>query len=123
MSNEEISAIIEAHRLAHKLTKRDVSRGLDIAYGTYCYYEYGKRRPDNSTLIKIAEFYGETLDEFLGIKKEPLPENPFPGEAVYQFLIDVGLVKDGEDLSDLDLEFMSTILDLLAEWFKRNPNA
>lgn len=53
-------------RLAKKLKQEDVSRHIGIARTTYAMYEQNNRQPDNETLIKLAVFFGVTVDHLIG---------------------------------------------------------
>ena len=48
------------------LLQKDVANALGISRATYSNYESGLRSPDPDMLIKIAEFYGVSVDELLG---------------------------------------------------------
>ena len=48
------------------LSQAAVAKELGIGARTYQYYEYGEREPQLSTLIRIADFYGVTLDYLAG---------------------------------------------------------
>ena len=53
-------------RKKEKLTQSALSLKLKIARTTYSGYELGTSEPDNDTLEKIADFYGESVDYLLG---------------------------------------------------------
>lgn len=53
-------------RLARKLKQEEVSRQIGIARTTYAMYEQNNRQPDHGTLIKLAEFFGVTVDRLIG---------------------------------------------------------
>lgn len=48
------------------LSQREMASKLGFAQTTYSQYELGKREPDFSTLIKIADFFGVSTDHLLG---------------------------------------------------------
>lgn len=102
------------------ISKRKISEDLQMPYNTYCSYEYGTREPGLDSIVRIAEYYGVTTDELLGINKET-PED-VPIENVYQFLLESGFVSEGEDLSEDDLAFLTSIIAALRDWFIRNKN-
>ena len=60
-------------REAIGLTQPQVADKLGISDGTYKNYEQGKREPNNTLLLKIADLYEVTTDYLLGreTKKEP----------------------------------------------------
>ncbi len=53
-------------RLARKLKQEEISRQIGIARTTYAMYEQNNRQPDHETLIKLAEFFGVTVDRLIG---------------------------------------------------------
>lgn len=52
-------------RTAHNLMQKDLAKELDISLHTYQRYEYGEREPQLSVLIKMARFYGISMDELV----------------------------------------------------------
>lgn len=58
------------------LTQAQAAEELGISGGTYTNYEQGKREPNNTLLVKIADLFGVTTDYLLGREPE---ENPFLG--------------------------------------------
>lgn len=61
-------------RKQHGLTLDDVEEELGIGRGTYNNYENGKTFPKLKTLIKMAEFYGVTIDYMLGVDRKQCPD-------------------------------------------------
>lgn len=45
-----------------KLLQKDAAKALDVPLRTYQRYEHGQQEPQLSTLIRMADFYGVTLD-------------------------------------------------------------
>ncbi|WDF83564.1 helix-turn-helix transcriptional regulator [Lacticaseibacillus pabuli] len=58
-------------RLAKHLTQEDVANFLGITRPAYTAYESGKRQPDDSTKMKLAQYYSVTVDYLLGVNKTP----------------------------------------------------
>ncbi|WP_035711003.1 helix-turn-helix domain-containing protein [Salibacterium aidingense] len=58
------------------LAQKHVAEKLGIKNNTLSGYEAGRREPDASTLNKIAEFYGVSVDYLLGRTDDPTPEQP-----------------------------------------------
>jgi len=50
-------------------TQEDIAGYLGISRPTYTGYESGRRQPDYDTLIKLAIFFGVSVDYLLGIKE------------------------------------------------------
>ena len=48
------------------LTRADLARALNINQGTLANYENETRQADYETLLKIAEYFGESVDYLLG---------------------------------------------------------
>lgn len=52
------------------LTQEDACREIGISKATLSYYESGTREPTFSTLCKMADVYGCSLDDFRRDKNE-----------------------------------------------------
>jgi len=48
------------------LTQEQAAKGCDIIFRSYRRYEAGEREPVASTLIKMANFYGVSIDYLVG---------------------------------------------------------
>ncbi|KYC82627.1 helix-turn-helix domain-containing protein [Bacillus sp. FSL W8-0445] len=68
-------------REERKLKQQDVADKLGIARTTYASYEQGKREPDHATLVKIADFFGVSLDFLLRDVSEDFQDKFFKDEA------------------------------------------
>ena len=53
------------------LSQKEVAQEFDVAVRAYQRYEYGEREPQLSTLIRIADFYGVSLDYLAGRRDAP----------------------------------------------------
>lgn len=58
---------IKKLRLEKGYNMKQAARELGLAYTTYVSYEKGEREPNSDILIKIADFYGTTVDYVLGV--------------------------------------------------------
>ena len=58
-----------------QLTQVKVANDLKLSRQVYNFYENGKRNPDMQTLIKIADYYGVSIDYLLGRRNVIKPEN------------------------------------------------
>lgn len=74
-------------------TQQDVAEALNVERATYAQYELGKRSPNNDMLIKLAKFYGVTVDYILknensisDIREEYATNN----QAKDDFIADIG---------------------------------
>ena len=57
-------------RNEHHFTQQIAAEKIGIAYRSYRRYDAGEREPDASTLWKIADFYGITIDYLVGRSEE-----------------------------------------------------
>ena len=57
-------------RNEHHFTQQIAAEKIGIAYRSYRRYEAGEREPDASTLWKIADFSGITIDYLVGRSEE-----------------------------------------------------
>ena len=53
-------------RKGRKLSRKEVAEHLEIAERSYQRYENAEREPTASVLIKMADFYGVTIDYLVG---------------------------------------------------------
>lgn len=53
-------------RAAEGLSMKEAASRLGMPYTTYVNYEKGYREPNTETLVRIAEFFGTTVDGLLG---------------------------------------------------------
>ena len=57
---------IKEIRTAKGLTMREAAKQLGLAPSTYCNYETGEREPNSEMLIRLADFYGVSIDFMIG---------------------------------------------------------
>ena len=67
-----------------QLTQVKVANDLKLSRQVYNFYENGKRNPDMQTLIKIADYYGVSIDYLLGRTKVIKPENIDEDDIIYK---------------------------------------
>ena len=58
-------------RTQNKLSQTNAAENLQIGSRTYQYYESGEREPTLTILVRIARFYGVSLDYLAGEKDTP----------------------------------------------------
>ena len=58
-------------RKREDISREAVSRVLEMSAGSYERYEKNLRDPTAPVLVKLADFYGVTLDQLVG--RAPLP--------------------------------------------------
>lgn len=69
---EVLSKNLFTLRKARGLSRETVARALEISSMTYQRYEKNLRDPTAPLMVKLADFYGVTLDQLVG--RDPLPE-------------------------------------------------
>lgn len=109
------------------LNRRTFALKCDIPYTTVCgWYDRGYEGVRMSTIRKIAETFNTGLeywayDEIPQTKKSPAPEGTedkkISMERSTKALISMGLIRDGEVLSDDDLTFLNHAMELIKVWF------
>lgn len=60
----------------HDLNQQDIAAILNITQSTYSRYEAGIYDPPTDILIKLADFYGTSIDYLLEQTDNPLPYLP-----------------------------------------------
>lgn len=115
--------IKEAREKAN-LTQTELAARIGVAPNTFCGYENGLHDPKSKLLVKIAAECGTTVDFLLGLdetKKSPAPEDAGEGrislDTSTRALVAMGLIREGDQLSDDDLAFIGHIMGLLNAWF------
>ena len=58
-------------KIARGVMQKDVAAAVGVPLRTYQRYEYGEREPQVSTFIRIADFYGVSLDYLAGRTDTP----------------------------------------------------
>lgn len=56
------------------LTQTELANLLNLSHGAIAMWETGKRQPDNDTLLRIADFFGVTVDYLLGRDEKTPPD-------------------------------------------------
>ena len=112
-------------------TRKRLAEELGKPYATITKYENGEREAGSGYLISIVEKFNVTTDYLLGIEDDQSAEtkkSPAPAEAETEevsleetdrLLVALGLIKEGEQLSDDDLAFVGHIVGLLDAWFRK----
>lgn len=115
-------------------TRKRLAEELGKPYTTLTKYENGEREAGSDYLVCFAEKFNVTVDYLLGRVDDPhqyyagQKKAPASAEAetrgisleeTDKLLVALGLIKEGEQLSDDDLAFLEGIITLLNTWFKR----
>lgn len=104
-------------------TLKQISEESGVPLGTLNKLFAGQTKdPKLETIWAVVKALGFTLDDLDEIKKSPTSSNDDAGEKVdpeklYEALIQLGFLKDGEDLSDSDLRFLISVGEILRVWF------
>lgn len=128
-----MSTRIADARKAIGMTQRTLAEKLGIAASTLNGYEKGNHKPDSDILIAVSSITGCTIDyllnrvdgfhDYYGKEKAPASAEAETREISLEetdkLLVALGLIKEGEQLSDDDLAFLEGIITLLNTWFKR----
>lgn len=61
-------------RKAKGLTQQETADLLGLSQVTYSRYESGEREPSNEMLIKMALFFGVTVDQLLGVSRNDIEQ-------------------------------------------------
>jgi transcriptional regulator with XRE-family HTH domain len=102
------------------LTQQQVAMNLGIVQQKYQQYESGKYQPDFETLIRIADYFGVTLDYLLGRTEERTTAKT-PSFTVIEHRTDFELSKDEKALiitlrrSNNSTPFIRAMLTMLGE--------
>jgi transcriptional regulator with XRE-family HTH domain len=62
---------IKELRESRKIKQKEMAEILQVPNNTYNQWENEKRQPDPDMLVKIAEYFGVTVDYLLGRDEEP----------------------------------------------------
>lgn len=62
---------LRALRRQRKLSQIRLAMELNVSQNTICRYETGEREADYTTLVRIADYFGVSLDYLLGRTDNP----------------------------------------------------
>ena len=103
-------------REAKGMTQRQAALGLNLSPTVYNRYENGLREPSNAMLTIIAEYFGVTVDDLLGVKRENNSPAPFTVEAR---ILANGVDQMPKEQRERALEAMRLIFTEYAPYFKK----
>ena len=63
--------ILKKLRIEKGLTQTEFATQFHVSNGAVGNWESGKRQPDSNTLVKLADFFGVSVDYLLGKTDEP----------------------------------------------------
>jgi len=119
---------LKAARMKTGLTQQQVADALGITKSTYCGYEIAKRSPDPAKIKQLAKVLHVSADTLLGVQMVTENEkSPAPAEAetedttkwLTDLLVQRGYIRDGEDISDRDADFLIHWIGVLNAWFEK----
>ena len=114
-------------------TRKRLAEELGKPYATITKYENGEREAGSSYLIEIANKFHVTIDYLLGLTDnshqfyKQKENSPAPAEAEVEeiekwhtdLLVDRGYIRNGEDISNRDADFLIHWIGLLDAWFEK----
>ena len=98
------------------LYQKDIARIFNVEQATVSNWEKGKRIPDSDMLIKLANFFGVSVDFLLGNEQKKSEEEEI--ETLRQLLIKSGFMKQNEDLSKEKLNMLMKFVKANKEFLK-----
>ena len=123
------SALVELKKKSGK-TLKQISEESKVPLGTLNKLFSGQTKdPKLENVQAVVHALGYTLDDLddgQSAKKSPSTDEAAPGEGRISMeesnrLLDaLGLVEEGQDLSDDDLAFLEHIIGLLDAWFRKH---
>ena len=93
--------IIKSLRLDKGLNQQTVANYLGITQQAYANYERGVRQPDPDTLLKLADFFGCSVDVLLG--RASISDSPSSLDKELEG-VDFALFGEVKDLTDAEKE-------------------
>lgn len=100
-------------RTGKGVSQQIVADYLEITRQAYSNYENGNRDPDNETLLKLAEYFGVTVDYLLrGEEKTPTHEGE---RQISDGDIMFALWGDSDDMDQADLDDVKRYADYVRE--------
>lgn len=112
MSRSEVGSRIRQARETRQLTQAELAEKAGLPAAAISHFETGIRLPGTSTLRKLADALGVSLDFLLGRTAEPTGAGPVQ-EALY---------RDLRDLSDHSLGVIQGIIEHLKEKDEKERN-
>lgn len=99
-----------------RLSQEALSKKLGFNRATYAKYETGDNNPDYDTLIKIADFYGVTLDYLIRGESKDSQDKIFADEAK-KILNDPKTFLAARD-GEITQEILDAALEIITEQLK-----
>lgn len=112
------------------ISQRKLAEELGLSQSTVGMWESGKNRPEYSNLIKLAEIFGVSVNELTEneyseevIAKELHNNSDYvDSNKIYKKLVEIGLLKEGEPITEKHLEVLAEILAPQLEFIRFKLN-
>lgn len=118
-----IGSKITELRISKGLTRVQLASELEVPMTTLRNYENDDREPGHKFLVKVANYFSVTTDYILENEKSPATEGAEDSEIsldeMMVLLRRLGLIGEGDDITEKDAAFVSGVFDLLEAWFSR----
>lgn len=113
----EINEILKELRQRKHLTQQELATILDINLSSYQKYERPNNtiKPSIDALIKIADFYGVTVDYLLGREPAPLPANTMEVLGIEKSVDDDEFMKLYNELPDYAKQIFVDVMAKLSQ--------
>lgn len=116
-----IGSKIKELRIKNNLKQSEVAAAVGCSASAIGMYEQGRREPELTMVKRFAELFGVSVDyligESSGSSREIVPE-------IRRFLMSQeGLMFNGEELSDGDIEQIMHAIELSTSLLKENQNS
>lgn len=107
------------------MTQKALAEAMGITPTRLNYWEKGKREPDVEMIRLLAEALDVSANVLIGFEaKEKAPASEEAGakenvslEETNAVLVEMGYIRQGEQLTDADLAFLEHIGGLMDAWF------
>ena len=117
---------ITFYRNAAGLTQKALAEKMEIGTTRLNYWEKDKREPDVKMINRLARalkispiaLISEEENETPPTSAEPEQEERLTKHEVEGVLIALGLIEDGQHISDRDLDVVSYVISILDAWFE-----
>ena len=119
---------VKKYRTKLGLDQKTLASMLGVTSGAVSNYENDVSSPKEEVLFKMFDVFNVTPDElFAGCYQEketsPAPEGTRDGaislDRATAALVAMGYIREGQQLSDDDLAFLTHVMGLLDAWFRR----
>lgn len=99
-------------RKERDLTMKEVGIAIGVGESTISQYETGKRQPDQQTLLKLADYFGVSVDYLLGREME---ENASPLLHIPEEYknLPIAFYEGAKDLTQEDIDDVVKFMEFL----------